>query len=199
MTQTHETPAIQVRGRFATSFEILRIRLAGLYREAAKFGVIGIIAMIIDFGIFNLLLLTSFADRPLTARVISVVVATTFAYFGNRFWTFRNRESTSYTREYVLFFVLNGVGLGISLGVLWFSHYALGMTNPVADNIASLVGVVLGTLFRFWSYRKWVFLETVSVIDETPADAAVDSVPATRFHTPNHVGNPALAAENELA
>ena len=55
--------------------------------------------------------------------------------------------------------MLNGVGLLISVGCLWFSHYALGFTSLLADNIrANFVGVALGTMFRFWSYRKWVFL-----------------------------------------
>jgi len=35
-----------------------------------------------------------------------------------------------------------------------------GFTSALADNIsANVVGLGLGTLFRFWSYRKWVFPE----------------------------------------
>jgi len=38
------------------------------------------------------------------------------------------------------------------------SHYALGFTSPLADNIAAnVVGLGLATAFRFWSYRRWVF------------------------------------------
>ena len=48
--------------------------------------------------------------------------------------------------------------MGIALGCLWFSHYALGLTSALVDNIsANVIGLGLGTLFRFWSYRKWVF------------------------------------------
>lgn len=141
-----------------------------IYREAAKFGVIGLIALVIDIGTFNLLMYAGggvLNDKPLTAKVISVVVATTFSYFGNRFWTFKNRGRTSYTREYALFFVLNGVGMGIALACLWFSHYALGLTNAIADNIsANVIGLALGTMFRFWSYRKWVFPDTETVSDK---------------------------------
>ena len=61
-------------------------------------------------------------------------------------------------REYLLFFFLNGVAMLIAISCLWFSHYVLGFTSALADNIsANVVGLVLGTLFRFWSYRKWVF------------------------------------------
>jgi putative flippase GtrA len=142
-----------------------------LLHEIAKFGVVGIGAFIIDIGLFNLLRFAGgegpMYDRPLTAKIVSVVVATTFAYFGNRYWTFRHRGRTSFGREYVLFFVLNGVGLAISVGCLWFSHYALGLTSALADNIsANVVGIALGTMFRFWSYRRWVFPEDAEAADE---------------------------------
>lgn len=126
---------------------------------------VGLVALVVDVGLFNILLFGTggggpMAGRPLTAKVISVIVATTVAYFGNRFWTFRLRQTTGYAREYLLFFVLNGIGMGIAVSCLWISHYALGLTGPVADNIsANGIGLILGTLFRFWSYRKWVFLK----------------------------------------
>jgi putative flippase GtrA len=106
-------------------------------------------------------------DKPLTAKAISVTVATTVSYFGNRYWTFRHRGRTSFHREYLLFFVLNGVGLAISDGCLWFSHYVLNLRGAVADNIsANVIGLGLGTLFRFWSYRRWVFPEDTAEADE---------------------------------
>lgn len=141
-----------------------------LVHEIAKFGVVGLMAFVVDIGLFNVLRFAGgegpFYDKPLTAKAISVAVATTVAYFGNRYWTFRHRGRTHFTREYALFFVLNGVAMLIALGCLWFSHYALGLTSPLADNIsANVVGLALGTLFRFWSYRRWVF-------PEVPDDAA---------------------------
>jgi len=149
-----------------------------LVREIAKFGVVGLAALVIDVGIFNLLRFAGgegpMYDRPLTAKVISVCVATTFAYFGNRYWTFRDRGRTSFGREYVLFFVLNGVGLAISVGCLWFSHYALGLTGPLADNIsANVVGLALGTLFRFWSYRRWVFPDDAAQAEDAAIHTTV--------------------------
>lgn len=131
-----------------------------LIHEIAKFGIIGMISFVIDVGLFNLLLFGGgpFIGKPLTAKMVSVAVATTFAYFGNRFWTFRHRGRTNMGREYVLFFLLNGVAMLIAVGCLAFSHYVLGFTSALADNIsANVIGLALGTLFRFWSYRKWVF------------------------------------------
>jgi putative flippase GtrA len=142
----------------------LRARFSDLLREVAKFGVVGLVALVVDVGLFNLLRFAGgegpLYDKPLTAKAISVTVATVVAYLGNRFWTFRNRARTGFAREYVLFFVLNGVGLAISVGVWWIRHSGLTLRPRWAASIpATVTGFGLGTLSRFWSYRRWVFPE----------------------------------------
>lgn len=138
-----------------------------LYREAAKFGAVGAIAFVVDTGVFNLMRTgiiggdQGFAEKPLTAKTISVFVATIVAWLGNRYWTFRHRRRASLQREFLLFGVMNVGGLVISLACLGFSHYVLQLTSALADNIAGNgVGLVLGTLFRFWAYRQFVFTTT---------------------------------------
>jgi putative flippase GtrA len=144
----------------------LYARLEQLIHELAKFGVVGAVAFLVDVGVFNLLRHGAMSDKPLTAKLISTVLATTVAYFGNRHWTFRHRERSGLKREYTLFFAFNAVGLAIALSCLWISHYVLGFTSALADNIAAnVVGMAFGTIFRFWSYRKFVFLEKPPVVD----------------------------------
>lgn len=140
-------------------------------RELGKFGVIGLVAYVIDLTVFNLLRFAGgegpLYDKPLTAKVISVLVATTFAYFGNRHWTFKDRTRSSFRREYALFFVFNAVGMFISLSCLWVSHYLLGFESALADNVsANGIGLVLGTVFRFWGYHNWVFPNDVSSVEQ---------------------------------
>ena len=131
-------------------------RLGHLIRELMKFGVVGGVAFVVDVGLFNLFLHVT--DKPLTSKAVSTIIATTVAYAGNRTWTFRLRGRSTVQREYALFFLLNGVGLVIALTCLAVSHYVLDFTGRLADNIAANgVGLVLGTTFRFWSYRRWVF------------------------------------------
>jgi len=140
-------------------------------KELGKFGVIGLVAYIIDLTIFNVLRFAGgegpLYDKPLTAKVISVLAATTFAYFGNRHWTFKDRSRSSFRRQYTLFFVFNAVGMIISLSCLWVSHYLLGFESALADNIsANVIGLVLGTIFRFWGYHNWVFPNDVSSVEQ---------------------------------
>ncbi|GIH89659.1 GtrA family protein [Planobispora siamensis] len=146
-------------------------RFADLARELAKFGTIGAIAFVIDFGSTNLLRF-GFGWGPLTSKVVATIIAATFAYAGNRFWTFRHREQSGLAREYFLFFLLNGIGLLISMLVIGFVTYTLGLQDPLSYNAALLVGTVLGTLFRFWSYKRWVFLAATEEIPRELPDEA---------------------------
>jgi putative flippase GtrA len=162
----------------------LRERLTALVRELGKFGTVGGIAFLIDLAVFNVLLQSGF--ETLVAKTISTVIAATVAFVGNRFWTWRHREHHNMARQYTTFFVLNAVGLGIGLSCLAISHYALGqiwpaLQSPLADNISGqLVGTALGTLFRFWSYKRFVFRATppeVSDPFDTERDAERSPVP----------------------
>jgi putative flippase GtrA len=144
----------------------LRAKLRALVREVSKFGTVGAVAFTVDTLIFNVLLQAG--SETLVAKTISTVISTTVAFTGNRFWTWRHRAHANMARQYTMFFVLNAVGLGISLGCLALSHYGLGavwpaLRSPLADNISAvLVGNAFGTLFRFWSYRRFVFRATPS-------------------------------------
>jgi putative flippase GtrA len=133
-----------------------------LIQEGAKFGVIGAIAFVITFVGTNLLHY-QVGVGPLSSNTIATIAATIFAFAGNRYWTFRHRERSGMGREGVLFFVFNGIGLVIQLACLGLVRYVLGLTDPLSLNAALFVGVVLGTLFRFWSYRKWVWLDSTQV------------------------------------
>jgi putative flippase GtrA len=90
--------------------------------------------------------------------VLATVAGMIVTYLGSRYWTFRHRERGGMGRETVLFFVLNGIGLGIQLASIGFTNYALGLSDKLASNVALFLGICLGTLFRFWSYRKWVWI-----------------------------------------
>ena len=122
----------------------------------------GALGLLVDVGGYNALVHVGgdglLDQQPLVAKTLSLVAGTTVAYFGNRFWTYRDRPRGGYAREYTLYLALSGVALGIALACLAFSRYVLGLTSPMADNVAANgVGLALGSLFRFLSYRRFVF------------------------------------------
>ncbi|MGL4173613.1 MAG: GtrA family protein [Actinomycetota bacterium] len=140
-----------------------RTALNVVVREVIKFGAVGAIAFVVDIGLFNLLRFGvgdggPLEGKPLTAKVISAGAATVVAWLGNRLWTFRHRRRIRAAHEFTLFVVFNVAGMAIALACLTVSHYVMGFQSARADNIsANGVGLVLGTLFRFWAYRTFVF------------------------------------------
>ena len=128
-----------------------------LYREMVKFGIVGALAFVIDLGSFNLLRATVLPEKPTTATVLSALIATAFAWVGNRTWTFRHRRNRPATQEAALFLGTNGVAMLVQMGTIAFSHYVLLFQSLAADNVAKVIGIVLGTILRFWAYRTFVF------------------------------------------
>jgi putative flippase GtrA len=96
-------------------------------------------------------------DKPLTARIISATAATLVAWLGNRLWTFRHRRNRQASHELALFVFFNVVAMVISVACLGFSRYMLNLDSQLSDNVTNIVGIGIGTLFRFWTYRKFVF------------------------------------------
>jgi putative flippase GtrA len=127
-----------------------------LIYELAKFGLVGGLAVLIaDIG--TNVLHFQVGLGPLVSNAIATLVATAVSYAGNRYWTFRHRQGTSVSREGILFFVLNGIGLAIQLACLGFSTYALGLTGRLSYNVSLVIGIGLATLFRYGAYKIWVW------------------------------------------
>jgi len=139
--------------------------------EMLKFGTVGVVAFVIDLGGYNLLVFGphllgmlgeghdagALHGKPLTARIISASMGTFAAWVGNRLWTFRHRRQRPAAHELGLFVGFNLAAMGIAVACLSLSRYGLDLHSPLADNVANIVGIGLGALFRFWVYRQFVF------------------------------------------
>lgn len=128
-----------------------------LVPELAKFGVIGSIGAIIDLGGASVLY-GVYHVGPLKAKAIAIVTAAIVTYLGNKFWTFRHRENQHWLLEILLFALLNAVGLAIAEAVIAFTTYGLDERGTLAYTVASVVGTGLGTIFRYFAYKKWIWL-----------------------------------------
>ncbi|MBT8227709.1 MAG: GtrA family protein [Dactylosporangium sp.] len=155
---------------------ILPERWQSLFKELTSFAIIGVINTAVDFIILNALLWMG----PLKAKVIATVVATSMSYVMNRYWTFAKRERTSAHKEYALFFALNLVGMAIQLAVLGGAKYGLGFSengdlgDRIAFNVANALGTIIAMVFRFWSYRTFVFRAAPVVATPTASAVAPD-------------------------
>jgi putative flippase GtrA len=152
-------------------------RFRVLIHEAAKFGVVGAIGFVVSLGGADLLHF-SLGVGKYTSVVIATVLATIVTFIGNRWWAFRHRERTGMGKETVLFFVFNGIGLLIQLACVAIVVDGFNLQgSKLWYNLANLTGIALGTLFRFWSYRKWVWKEGGPEAAGFPADAELPTPP----------------------
>jgi len=129
-----------------------------LLHELAKFGIVGVVAYLVDFGLSNWLHL-GLGVGPITAKTVSTVVATVVSYVGNRHWSFAHRARSGAGRELAVFTVINVIGLVLTLACVGVARYVLGLKGGLAFNISgNLIGTGLATVFRFWAYKRYVFL-----------------------------------------
>nr|WP_240973018.1 GtrA family protein [Nonomuraea sp. FMUSA5-5] len=140
--------------------------LALKHSELLKFAVVGGTTFLVDNAVFYGLKLTVLEPKPVTAKIIAVLVATIVSYVLNREWSFRTRGGRERRHEAALFFLVSGIGLVLSSAPLWISRYVFLLETPevslatqeIADFVsAQLVGTLVAMIFRFWAFRKWVF------------------------------------------
>ena len=133
-------------------------RFRQLICEFAKFGVVGVAGVFITNAVYDLLFLHLGAG-PVTSTTIATIVAMVATYLGNRYWSFRARQRTGVVRELVIFAVLNGIGLLIQDATVAVNYYLLQLGHNKTAGFAALnLGIALATLFRFWSYRRFVWV-----------------------------------------
>lgn len=157
-------------------------RLRPLANQFLRFGLVGAAGLVVDVGLFNLLRATVLDPevRPggvMLAKVVSTLVAIGVNWAGNRYWTFSAARRSNPARQGAEFFLVSLLGMGVPLACLWVSHYVLGFTSVLADNLASNgAGLVLGAMLRFALYRSWVFSTARASLATTPERRARESV-----------------------
>jgi putative flippase GtrA len=135
--------------------EHLRSSWRILLKELTAFGLVGAVGFVIDVGLFNLF----FDKGQVVAKCISTFAATTVTYFGNRYFSFSHRARTGIGRETSLFFSINVIALLFSLAIIGVFEYPLHFKHHLlAMNLVNLATIGIGTIFRFWSYKRFVFL-----------------------------------------
>ncbi|MCX5200801.1 GtrA family protein [Streptomyces sp. NBC_00237] len=134
----------------------LRTRLEQLAREVAKFGAVGGLGLLVNMAAFNVLRHTTDL-QVVRASLVATVIAALFNYVGFRYFTYRDRDKSGRTKELTLFLIFTAVGAVIENGLLYVATYAFGWNTPLQSNFFKVFGIGVATLFRFWSYRTWVF------------------------------------------
>ncbi|MGL4306912.1 MAG: GtrA family protein [Mycobacteriaceae bacterium] len=169
--------------------------LALRHHELIKFAIVGGTTFVIDAGIFYFLKLTVLEPKPVTAKIISGVIAVIASYVLNREWSFKDRGGRERHHEALLFFAVSGIGVVLSFIPLWVSSYVFDLRVPsvslTAENIADfisayIIGNLLQMAFRFWAFRRWVFPENFR---SHPLPVTAEELDALDLTAEEHLGH----------
>src|SRR6202012_1978267 len=144
-------------------------RFTVLIHEVLKFAIVGGIGFVVQIGVTDGLHL-GLGMGPVTATAIGYVISAAVTFLGNRHWALKHRRGKGLRHETLMFVFLNAIALGIQEAVVAIVHYGMHDTGGIAFNIATILGIGLGTLFRLWSYRKFVF----RAVDDPPSTPEQD-------------------------
>lgn len=144
-------------------------------KQAGKFGLVGILNTVIDFGVFNVLT-QIFGVYVVAANIVSVSVAIINSYIWNKNWTFQDKSKKHLPEQFVKFVTFSLIGMGIQTSVLWLLATKWTATGVwaysvvdllglerifsesfVVNNWAKVWGIGLALIWNFVAYKKWTF------------------------------------------
>lgn len=131
-------------------------------QRVARFGAVGIINTLIDFGL--LFFLKSLGLPVGAANVISTGIAFLFSFVANRKFTFRSNDG-SITRQFILFIAITLFGLWviqtaiIQLTLPWLS--ALFGNATAALFVAKAIATSITLVWNYLLYNKVVFKDSL--------------------------------------
>lgn len=123
-----------------------------LIAQFMKFGVVGVIAFIIDFGVM-VFLTEVFAVPYLISTTIAFAVSVIFNYVASMRYVFVRKDDMSRRREFIIFVLLSVIGLVLNDVFMWL----LVDFFFIDYRISKIITTVLVAIWNFVS-RK-IFLE----------------------------------------
>ena len=115
--------------------------------QFAKFGIVGAIAFCIDYGLF-LLMTYVFGINYLIASAISIVISTIFNFAASMRYVFAGKRGQTRSQQFVIFFVLSVVGLGVNQLVLWMCVDLLAWLAWVGKLAATFIVMIFNFVTR---------------------------------------------------
>jgi putative flippase GtrA len=121
-----------------------------LAAQFLKFGIVGVSNTVLTFAVYTLLLKV-FGVWYLAASAVGFVVGATNGFLWNRRWTFREHVGDALTP--VRWFVVQGCGLALNLGLVYLFVHDGGLDELVGQACATAIVTVL----TFFANRAWTF------------------------------------------
>lgn len=130
------------------------MNLKALVEQFLKFGVVGALAFVIDYGVLMLLSQVVGWD-PVVSSVFSFVISLVFNYVASMRFVFERREDLSRRREFTIFVVLSVIGLLINSACMWAGTAAFG-DGALSVTVTKVAATVIVAIWNFVSRKRWL-------------------------------------------
>lgn len=118
-----------------------------LLAQFMKFGVVGVIAFVIDYGLLAFLT-ELFGINYLVSATISFTASVVFNYVASMRYVFTHKEGMSRRREFIIFVVLSVIGLLINNGCMWAGVELLGVHYLLTKIVATAIVMIWNFVTR---------------------------------------------------
>lgn len=144
-------------------FDTLTKKYLGFY-QFFKFAVVGVINTLVDFGVLNLLIISSGHSSGIYYSVfkgLSFTAAVINSYFWNRFWTFKDRQEKNPAAQFGKFILISIIGFGINVGTASLIVNVIGpqfgIRPAIWANVGALLAIAVSWVWNFSGYKFWAF------------------------------------------
>ena len=141
-------------------------RLRTFFGSYAKFSVVGVTNVVVDYGTLNLLLLLFPSRDPnhlAFYNLLALALANTNSYLWNTRWTFRSGVRHD-LRQKAMFALQALLNVGVSSVVLWVAARLLFaytvLPSIVVGDLAKVLSSVVATTLSFLILHSLVFRDT---------------------------------------
>jgi len=126
--------------------------LKKLLAQFMKFGIVGVMAFVIDYG-FMIFLTEVFGVPYLISTTVSFIVSVIFNYFASMRFVFKRKDDMSRKREFIIFVVLSVIGLVINDVFMWLMVDFLYIDYRISKIVVTFIVAV-------WNFvTRKIFLE----------------------------------------
>lgn len=132
-----------------------------------RFALIGFMNFFVDIAVLNILMLASGRSAGIHYTIFksaSFLVAVTFSYFFNKYWTFRDKSKTRQVRQFSQFLFVSVIGMviNVSAASIFVNYMApaitfISLSGKLWGNLGAVCGAAAGLIWNFAGYKFWVF------------------------------------------
>lgn len=118
-----------------------------LFLQVVKFGVVGVIAFVIDYSLM-VLFVEVFHWNEIVSTGLSFTLSLIVNYLLSMKYVFKTREGMSKSKEIIIFVITSVIGFLINILVMWIGTDILNISYLIDKLVATVVVMIWNFIFK---------------------------------------------------